>query len=97
MATTTDRKRPDRPRDRDGLAAPIVDIAAFAIPLPVDSRPSVASKLGVHRGLKGGYARADKLRQERRKQIARAVTTRWRRDDDGSSSSEQVRRGSGCG
>lgn len=50
-------------------------------PVSIDDH-SAAVHLGRKGGLKGGKARAEKLSDERRREIAkRAANTRWRQDD----------------
>ena len=76
---TSHRKRP---RDPSQLAKLIVDIAAGE----VEDRPPTPEEQGkdpaaVALGKKGGAARAGKLSDARRKEIARkAATSRWKRD-----------------
>jgi hypothetical protein len=76
-------KHPKRPRDPSQLAKLVVDIATGnAQDTPQDSDKGPMSALGRAGGLRGGRARADKLPQERRSEIARkAAATRWRKND----------------
>jgi hypothetical protein len=83
-----------KPPNPNQLAGAIVDIATGHTQPQIDSEPSAASQLGGLGGLKGGRARADRLSRQQRKEIAcRAAAVRWRKDDGGSSGSEQNRRG----
>jgi hypothetical protein len=71
-----------RPRDVNELARSIVDEATGdAPPEPEKStKDPAAVELGRKGGLKGGKARAEKLSQEARKEIARnAAKARWDR------------------
>jgi hypothetical protein len=89
-----DQKRAKRPRDPNQLAKAIVDITAGNAPPEIDSEPSAAPQLGGLGGLKGGHARAATPSAEQRKRIAqKAATARWRKNDGGSSDSEQGSRG----
>jgi hypothetical protein len=76
-----DRSR-KRPRDVNQLAKFIVDqTTGEGEPEPEDTRDPLAVELGRRGGLKGGKARAEKLTQERRSEIARkAAAARWRGD-----------------
>lgn len=76
-------KHPKRPRDPAQLAKLMVDIATGDVEdRPNDSEIGPMSALGRAGGLKGGKARAEKLSEERRKEIARqAAAARWK--DDG--------------
>ncbi len=68
-------KRPKRARDPNQLAKLIVDIATGDVD-DTDSR----DKAAVARGVKGGPARAKKLSQEQRSEIARiAAAARWKK------------------
>lgn len=72
--------KPKRPRDTNQLAKSIVDIATGeAEDTPVDSgKDPAAVSLGRKGGLKGGYARAEKLTAEQRSEIAKkAAKARW--------------------
>lgn len=73
-----DRSR-KRPRDVNQLAKFIVDqTTGQSEPEPEDTRDPLAVELGRRGGLKGGKARAEKLSQERRIEIAKkAAATRW--------------------
>lgn len=75
MATT----RTKRPRDPNQLAKLIVDIATGETPDSVeDNRNPAAVELGRLGGKKGGKARAEKLTEEERKEIARkGAGKRW--------------------
>ena len=74
-----------RTRDANQLAKSIVDLATGnpitedVSPLaPVQEKNPAAVALGKLGGLKGGKARAEKLSEERRKEIARkAAQVRW--------------------
>lgn len=83
-----------RPRDPNQLARFIVDVATGArddIPLTAEQqgKDPAASALGRLGGLKGGKARAAKLRPEERSEIARrAAAARWDKDDSGNSDPE---------
>jgi hypothetical protein len=76
-----DSKRLRRPRDPNELAKLIVDIATGEKddrPTTEDGRDLAAVLLGRRGGLKGGKARAEKLSDERRREIARqAAAARW--------------------
>jgi hypothetical protein len=73
-----DRSR-KRPRDLNQLAKSIVDEATGQTDaLPADTRDPLAVELGRRGGLKGGKARAAKLTQEQRIEIAKkAARARW--------------------
>jgi hypothetical protein len=64
-------KHPKRPRDPAQLAKFIVDIATGQTQDAVESDKGPMSALGRAGGLRGGRARADKLPEERRAEIAR--------------------------
>lgn len=69
-------KHPKRPRDPNQLAKLIVDIATGEI-VEAPFVPQEGRK-GAPGGLKGGPARATKLNQEQRSEIAkRAAVVRW--------------------
>lgn len=74
-----------RPRDPNQLAKLLVDIATGAQDDPLltpEGKNAAAVALGRRGGLKGGAARAAKLTQEQRREIARvAAAARWKRDD----------------
>ena len=75
-------KHPKRPRDPAQLAKLIVDIATGDAHDAAESDKGPMSALGRAGGLRGGRARADKLPEERRSEIARqAAAARWRKDD----------------
>jgi hypothetical protein len=75
-------KHPKRPRDPAQLAKLIVDIATGSAQDTVESDKGPMSALGRAGGLRGGRARAEKLPEERRAEIARqAAAARWRKDD----------------
>lgn len=73
-------KRPKRPRDVMQLAKLIGDIATGEVtepPIPPETPATEARRKG---GLKGGKARASKLSNRKRKEIARkAARARWRK------------------
>jgi hypothetical protein len=73
-------KKEKRPRDTNQLAKNIVDIAigeAKEEP-PKDTKNPHAVELGRLGGLKGGKARAEKLTEKQRKDIAqKAASARW--------------------
>lgn len=81
-------KKPKRPRDANQLARRIVDIATGSSNDDVPAQASggkdaAAVSLGRKGGLKGGRARADKLTDQERREIAsKAARTRWDRDRD---------------
>jgi hypothetical protein len=86
-------RSPKRPRDPNQLAKFVVDAATGAGegPLIADkpSKDSAASALARLGGLKGGKARAAKLRPAERSDIARrAAAARWNKDDSGDSEPE---------
>jgi hypothetical protein len=82
-----DRSRKRRPRDPNQLAKLIVDIATGQVEdreLTAEERGKnpAAVALGRLGGLKGGKARAKRLRPEERVRIAReAAAARWKKDD----------------
>jgi hypothetical protein len=77
-------KKPKRPRDPNQLAKRIVDLAVGevtddALPQPTaPGKDPAAVALGRRGGLKGGRVRAEKLSEERRREIAQAAArARW--------------------
>jgi hypothetical protein len=69
-----------RPRDPNQLAKMIVDIATGDAEDSVSPKKRAASVRGRSGGLKGGKARADKLTDAERADIARtAATARWKK------------------
>lgn len=72
-------KHPKRPRDANQLAKSIVDLVTGNTAATVDDgKDPAAVSLGRRGGLKGGKARANKLDQEQRTEIARkAARARW--------------------
>lgn len=71
-----------RTRDVNQLAKSIVDLATSdpvsEEPQSVKEKDPLAVELGRRGGLKGGKARAEKLSEERRKEIAKkAALVRW--------------------
>jgi hypothetical protein len=74
------RRSSKLPRDVNQRAKMVVDIATGnAPPEPEDTRNPAAVALGKLGGSKGGKARAAKLSQKRRKEIAKkAAAKRWR-------------------
>jgi hypothetical protein len=75
-------KNPKRPRDPNQLAKCILDLAtgAITVPDPSAGKDPAAVSLGRRGGQKGGPARAAKLSQERRAEIARdASAKRWKK------------------
>lgn len=75
-------KAPKRPRDTNQLAKFIVDLATGEAELPKtdDGKDPAAVALGRKGGLKGGKARAEKLSDSRRAEIAKkAAKVRWKR------------------
>lgn len=71
-----------RPRDTNQLAKLITEIATGDSPDPVSEKAKdpLAVELGRRGGLKGGKARADKLTDERKKEIAKnAAEARWKK------------------
>jgi hypothetical protein len=73
---------PKRPRDPNQRAKLIVDIATGASDEPKEPAPKdlAAVELGRRGGLKGGKARAAKLREDQRSALARkAARARWER------------------
>lgn len=79
-------KKPKRPRDTNQLAKSIVDIAtgdASPIEPKSDGKNAAAVALGRLGGLKGGKARAKKLTEKQRQEIASlAAQARWKKADD---------------
>lgn len=78
-------KKPKRPKDTNQLAKFIVDMATGEVDLSdyevCDKNPA-AVELGRLGGEKGGKARAAKLSNERRAEIARlAAKARWSKKD----------------
>jgi hypothetical protein len=73
-------KRIKRPRDPAQLAKLIMDIAIGEVKdIVEDGKNPNAVALGKLGGAKGGKARAEKLSDTRRKEIAtKAVSTRWK-------------------
>lgn len=72
--------KPKRPRDTNQLAKFIADIATGEVELPktADGKDPAAVALGRKGGLKGGKARAAKLSEDERREIAaKAANTRW--------------------
>lgn len=70
----------ETPKDTNELAAFIVEQATSEPEEVAKEKNPHAVALGRLGGLKGGRARADKLTEERRKDIARkAAKTRWQR------------------
>lgn len=77
---THSAKKPKRPRDTNQLAKLIADIATGEAtdPDPDEGKDPAAVALGRKGGLKGGKARAEKLSNERKAEIARkAARARW--------------------
>lgn len=77
-----DKKHPKRPRDPNQLAKSIIDIATGEKP-DRDPTPEEEGKdpAAVALGKKGGAARAGKLTDARRKEIAKkAAASRWAKD-----------------
>jgi hypothetical protein len=80
-------RKPRRPRDANQLAKLITDLAtgqaSDTIPTPEqEGKDPAAVSLGRRGGLKGGKARAERLTQEQRREIARrAATARWRKEN----------------
>ncbi len=75
-------KKKKRPTDLNLLATSIVEDATNDNPIdePTTKNPAAVA-LGRLGGLKGGPARAKKLTQEQRKQIARkAARARWKKE-----------------
>jgi hypothetical protein len=69
-----------RPRDLNQLAKMIVDIATGDAEDSVSPKKKAASVRGRSGGLKGGKARASKLTDAERADIARtAATARWKK------------------
>jgi hypothetical protein len=67
-----------RPSDINLLARQIVEEAIHEPLTPVKEKNAAAVALGRLGGLKGGKARAEKLTEERRKEIAqKAAEKRW--------------------
>lgn len=83
-----------RPRDPNQLARFVIDVATGArddtsLTAGQPGKDSAASALGRLGGLKGGKARAEKLRPQERSDIARrAAAARWNKDDSGDSDPE---------
>ena len=78
-------RTPKRPRDTNQLAKMVVDIAVGDIDTGLDSAAPLnpMAELGRAGGLKGGRARAEKLTDERRAEIARvAAAKRWKTDGE---------------
>ena len=76
-------KHPARPRDPNELAKLIADLATGETQDvdPDAGKDSAAVSLGRRGGLKGGKARAEKLTDERRSEIAKkAAAARWKKD-----------------
>jgi hypothetical protein len=76
------RSSKKRPRDLNQLAKGIVDEATGAsMPdTPVDGKDPAAVSLGRRGGLKGGPARAAKLSEKKRSEIAKkAARARWKK------------------
>jgi len=70
-----------RPRDVNALAKLIADVATGQVELPKteDGKDPAAVALGRKGGLKGGKARAAKLTDTERSEIARhAARSRWK-------------------
>lgn len=68
----------ETPKDINELAAFVVEQATGEPEEPPTEKNAHAVALGRLGGLKGGRARADKLTEEQRKEIARkAAHTRW--------------------
>lgn len=66
---------PKRPRDSNALGKLIVDIATGQVE---EREPAAKASDAAASGRKGGKARADRLTEQRRKEIAkRAATARW--------------------
>ena len=74
-------KHPKRPRDPNQLAKLILDMTVGDVPNDSPKGPdSAATQARRKGGLKGGKARAAKLSDRKRKDIARrAAAARWRR------------------
>ncbi|MHB8885076.1 MAG: histone H1 [Methylovirgula sp.] len=78
-------KTPKRPRDPNQLAKLVVDIAAGEAQdsLKQATELNLMASLGRAGGLRGGPARAEKLSDEKRAEIAKkAAATRWGRYHD---------------
>jgi len=72
-------KRTPRPRDPIQLGKLMVDIMTGAVPDAVEDGKDTGA---VAMGKKGGIARAAKLTEEQRAEIARvAASARWKRTD----------------
>ncbi len=74
--------KPKRPRDPNQLAKLIVDMATSeaAPDTTVDGKDPAAVALGRKGGLKGGKARAARLSDKQRVEIARkAAVARWKK------------------
>jgi len=79
-ATILGMKKSKRPRDTNQLAKSIVDltIGDAEEENPDEGKDPAAVALGRKGGLKGGKARAEKLSDERKSEIARAAAkARW--------------------
>ena len=83
-------RKPKQRLDLNQLAKRIVDEAtgqAERTPAPSAGKDPIAVELGRRGGLKGGRARAEKLTEEERSQIAaKAAAARWakhRKEGDG--------------
>lgn len=77
---TDSAKKPKRPRDANQLAKMIADIATGEAtdPDPDEGKDPAAVALGRKGGQKGGKARAEKLSDDRKAEIARkAARARW--------------------
>ena len=76
-------KKKKRPTDLNLLAASIVEDATNDNPTDeLSTKNPAAVALGRLGGLKGGPARAKKLTQEQRKEIARkAASARWKKEE----------------
>lgn len=80
-------RKPRRPRDPNELAKLVVDLATggkqdTTTTSDQEGKNPAAVALGRLGGLKGGRARAKKLRPEERIRIAReAAAARWKKDD----------------
>lgn len=73
-----------RPRDVNALAKLIADVATGQIEMPKteDGKNAAAVALGRKGGLKGGKARAQKLSERRRREIAKgAARARWAKNE----------------
>lgn len=73
-------KPPKHPADVNQLAKRMIDLATGSKP-DAPAKDPAAVALGRRGGLKGGKARAEKLSQEQRTDIARrAAQSRWERE-----------------